>query len=89
MLGGMAKPRVDIASVFAANVRAERARRSWRQQDLADRCDWSVDTISAIERGARRVAVEDLPVLCGAFGISFARLLDGADQVDLQKIGLD
>jgi transcriptional regulator with XRE-family HTH domain len=78
----------DLGKVFASGVRAERGRRKWRQQDLADRCGWNVDTISAIERGVRRVAVEDLPVLCEALGVTLAKLLDGADPEDLRKIGL-
>jgi transcriptional regulator with XRE-family HTH domain len=78
----------DLGDVFANAVRAERSRRGWRQQDLAEKCGWSLDTISAIERGIRRVAVEDLPVICGALGVPLIKLLDGADQDDLRKIGL-
>ena len=78
----------NLGVVFARGVRAERSRRGWRQQDLADACDWNVDIISAIERGVRRVAVEDLPVLCEALGVTLLKLLDGADPADLRKIGL-
>jgi ribosome-binding protein aMBF1 (putative translation factor) len=82
-------PRVtDLGDIFANAVRAERSRRGWRQQDLAEKCGWSLDVISTIERGLRRVAVEDLPVLCGALGVPLIKLLDGADPEDLRKIGL-
>jgi transcriptional regulator with XRE-family HTH domain len=77
-----------LSHVFSANVRAERARRGWRQRDLAERTGWSTDTISDIEGGRRRVGIDDLPILCAAFGVTFARLLDGADDEDLRTIGL-
>jgi transcriptional regulator with XRE-family HTH domain len=78
----------DLGHVLAAAVRAERSRRGWRQADLAQRCGWSLDQISAIERGIRRVTVEDLPVICGALGVPLIKLLDGADPKDLRKLGL-
>ena len=79
---------MDVGSIFANSVRAERSRRGWRQQDLADRCGWSIDTISAIERGARRVDLLDLVRLCRAFDLPLVKMLDGAAPEDLRAIGL-
>ena len=78
----------DLNTVVARNVRAERARHGLRQSDLARLTGWSVDTVSNLETGQRRVGVADLPVLCRAFGITFDRLLVGADPDDLQVLGL-
>jgi len=79
---------MDLGSVISANVRAERARRGWRQKDLADRLGWSTDTLSNLETGQRRVTADDLPLLCAAFEIDLRRLTLGADEEDLRKIGL-
>jgi transcriptional regulator with XRE-family HTH domain len=79
---------MSLGVVAAANVRAERARRKWRQKDLADRLGWSVDTLSNLETGQRRVTLDDLVALCRAFEITLDRLLLGADPADLATIGL-
>ena len=77
-----------FGDVIAANVRAERARRRWGQADLAERLDWSRSTVGDLESGRRKVAADDLPELCGAFGISLAELVHGADQEDLDRLRL-
>jgi len=79
---------MSLGVVAAANVRAERARRKWRQKDLADRLGWSVDTLSNLETGQRRVTLDDLVPLCRAFEIDIQRLLLGAEPADLAAIGL-
>jgi transcriptional regulator with XRE-family HTH domain len=78
----------QLSDFLARGVRAERSRRGWRQSDLAARCGWSVDTISAIERGARRVDVDDALTLCRALGVTLAKLLDGAESDELRILGL-
>lgn len=77
-----------LGDVLASNVRAQRARRRWRQSDLASRTGWSKDTISDIETGRRRVGVEDIPILCRALEVTLPKLLEGADSDDLVAIGL-
>jgi len=79
---------MSLGIVAAANVRAERARRKWRQKDLADRLGWSVDTLSNLETGQRRVTLDDLVPLCTAFEITIHQLLFGADPAELAAIGL-
>jgi transcriptional regulator with XRE-family HTH domain len=78
----------QLSDYLARGVRAERSRRGWRQSDLAARCAWSVDTVSAIERGVRRVDIDDALTLCQALGVSLAKLLDGADTDELRALGL-
>lgn len=78
----------EFAHVIAANVRAERGRRKWRQVDLAERLGWSGQTVSDLENGKRAVFAADLPNLCRAFGVSLAKLADGAAGEDLTALGL-
>jgi transcriptional regulator with XRE-family HTH domain len=79
-------PTLDL--VVARNVRAERARRGWRQLDLAEAMGWSVGMVSDLERGSRRCGIEDVPVICRALGVPLLKLLDGAEQDDLATMGL-
>ena len=78
----------DFARVIAANVRAERARRRWKQSDLARLLGCSGATISELERNKRAVQASELPKLCQAFGVNLAKLADGADPKDLSALGL-
>ena len=78
----------DLGAVVANNVRAERARRKWRQEDLADRLGWSRGSIGHLESGRRRPSVSDLPQLCRVFDIPMADLFIGADPSDLAALGL-
>ena len=77
-----------IGDVIAANVRGERARRRWDQAQLGAMLGWSRGTVSDLESGRRKVTAADLPGLCRAFGISLARLLDGAEDSDIADLRL-
>ena len=80
---------LSAAAFLARNVRAERARRGWRQVDLAARLDgWTADTVSDLETGRRAPLLDDLPRLCRVFNIGLAKLLDGADPADVQALRL-
>lgn len=78
----------DLAVVVARNVRAERARRSWRQVDLAERIGWSIGMVSETEAGKRRIGISDMPLLCRALGVPLVVLFQGADPEDLSALGL-
>ena len=78
----------DLGHVVASNVRAERARRRWRQSDLADALGWDVGTVGHLETGRRDVRAADLPQLCRALGITLDRLLQDADPDDVAALGL-
>jgi transcriptional regulator with XRE-family HTH domain len=75
-----------LGDLVAANVRAERGRHGWRQQQLADRLDTSQSTVSQIEAGRRRLDVDDLLALCQALQVPLARLLVGATDHQLQLL---
>jgi transcriptional regulator with XRE-family HTH domain len=76
----------DLAAIVARNVRAERARRSWRQADLAQRMGWSIGMVSETENGKRRIGISDMPLLCRALEVPLADLVQGADREDLDAL---
>jgi transcriptional regulator with XRE-family HTH domain len=76
----------SFEAVIAKNVCAERARRRWRQQDLADVLDWSVSQVSGLERAKRRILAGELVALCRAFQIGLEELARGADPADLNDL---
>ncbi len=77
-----------LDDVVARNVRAERGRRRWTQAELADRLGWGRSTVGAVETGARRLSISDLPDLCRVFDVPLARLLVGADPADVAVLRL-
>ncbi len=78
----------DLAVIVASNVRAERARRGWRQKDLADRMKWSIGMVSDTESGKRRIGIADMPLLCHGLEVPLRDLLRGASPQDLAALGL-
>lgn len=52
-----------------------RLSREWTLQDLAERVGASVASVSAYERGTRRVSLDDLRAICAAFEIAVSDLL--------------
>ena len=76
----------DLAAIVARNVRAERARKSWRQVDLAERMGWSIGMVSETENGKRRIGISDMPLLCRALEVPLADLVQGADREDLAAL---
>lgn len=78
----------SLGDHIAANVRAERARRRWSQADLAERLMWSRSTVGDLESGRRKVAADDLPALCIAFGVPLADLVRGAEPAEVAALGL-
>lgn len=79
----------ELDAVVADNIRCERARRDWRQVDLAQLLGWRIGAVSRLEIGQRRATVTDLPKLCRALDISMADLLAGAEPSDLEALGLE
>jgi transcriptional regulator with XRE-family HTH domain len=82
-------PKPTLSDVVARNIAAERARRRWKQADLAERLGVAESTVGSYETGGRRVNLDMLPDFCRAFDISLAKLLDGADPGDLAALRID
>lgn len=83
-----ADPVPTLSDAIAANVRAERARRRWRQEDLADKTGLSRSTIGYLESGRVKVTADYIPALCRAFELPLSDLAAGADPEDLRAMGL-
>jgi transcriptional regulator with XRE-family HTH domain len=78
----------ELDALVAANVRAARARRRFRQEDLADEMGWSRQTVSTVEAGTRRVTLADEVALCAALQIDLRELLQGASAEAFQALGI-
>jgi transcriptional regulator with XRE-family HTH domain len=78
----------SLNDVVADNVRGERSKRRWTQKQLGDLINVSDGTISDLESGRRKIGVDDLLKLCGAFDVPLSKLLDGADPADIRRLGL-
>ena len=78
----------SLSDVLARNIAAERSRRRWKQAELAEKLGVAPSTVGNYETGTRRPGIDDLPKLCAAFDITLAKLLDGADEEDLRRLGL-
>lgn len=79
----------ELDELVAANVRAARAYRKLRQEDLADELGWDRAIISRIEAGRRRIQLADAIALCEALDIELRQLLAGVPGPTLRKLGLD
>jgi len=65
----------NIVKVIAENVRRLRVKRSWSQEELADRCDLHRTYIGAIERGERNITVKTLFKIAEALECDALQLL--------------
>jgi transcriptional regulator with XRE-family HTH domain len=88
-LNDVAMPAEQIDSLIAANVRAIRARRQERQEDLAADLGWSRPVVGDLENGRRRVTMADVIALCRALEVDLNELLRGVSEDDLRVLGLD
>jgi len=78
----------ELADIVARNIRTERSKHRWKQEELADLLGWGRSTVSAVEAGTRRVNMEDLPGLCRVLGVPLAQLIEGADPADRAALGV-
>lgn len=77
-----------LGEVIANNLRGERSRRRLRQADVAARLGWPLSSYGDLESGRRRVAMDDIPQLCEALGVTLMELLRGAEAEDLRRMGV-
>jgi transcriptional regulator with XRE-family HTH domain len=67
-------------------IAAERTRRGWRQEDLAEQIGMSRAAVGHIETGRHPIGVDHLPAVCRALDISIGALFVGADPDDLTAL---
>jgi transcriptional regulator with XRE-family HTH domain len=77
-----------LDDLVAGNVRATRALRKMRQEDLADELGWSRPVVGTLENGNRRVTLADAVALCQALQIDLKELLRGAPEDVYSSLGL-
>jgi transcriptional regulator with XRE-family HTH domain len=81
---------VELGAIVAANIRAERARRRWKQAELAARLGvgWDQSKISDVEGGRREVRLGELPGFCRALDVPLLKLLEGTEPHDREALGI-
>jgi transcriptional regulator with XRE-family HTH domain len=83
----------SLSDVAAAAIRAERRRRGWTQEQLAQRLAVDARTVGYLEeldpmKRRQQLTLEDLLAICQAFKVPLSRLLADADPGDLAALGL-
>lgn len=73
----------DLDAVIRARIRGLRLARGWSLDALAARCHLSPSTLSRIETGGRRIAIDQLVPIAHALGSSLDELVDTADEADV------
>jgi len=64
----------DLDGLVRARIRGLRAARGWSLDDLAARCYLSPSTLSRIETGHRRIALDQLAPIARALGTTLDHL---------------
>src|SRR5262245_64564797 len=73
----------DLDALVRQRIRGLRVARGWSLDDLATRCFLSPSTLSRIETGHRRIALDQLTPIARALGTTLDQLVesDGDDDV--------
>lgn len=64
-----------LRQIVADNVRIERTRHRWSQEELAERCQLHRNYVGAIERASINLGVDSLAKLAKALGLAPYQLL--------------
>ena len=67
---------LDLEAVIRARIRGLRLSRGWSLDALATRCGLSASTLSRIETGHRRIAIDQLRPIARALGTSIDQLVE-------------
>lgn len=67
----------NLRPIYAANLRAERARAGMLQADLAARVGLPRATLADVEAGRRSLTLGEAVEVCAALGIGLGHVLDG------------
>lgn len=73
----------DLDSVVRLRIKGLRLARGWSLDALAARCYLSPSTLSRIETGHRRIALDQLVPIARALGTTLDQLIESADDDDV------
>jgi transcriptional regulator with XRE-family HTH domain len=73
----------ELDGLVRKRIRGLRAARGWSLDDLAARCYLSPSTLSRIETGHRRIALDQLAPIARALGTTLDQLVEPADDDDV------
>ncbi|MFW0790542.1 helix-turn-helix domain-containing protein [Gordonia sp. CPCC 205333] len=76
-------PLVDLDVVVRQRIRSLRLARGWSLDTLAARCFLSPSTLSRLETGHRRMALDQLVPIARALGTSIDQLVEPIDDTDV------
>ncbi|GAA2484508.1 transcriptional regulator [Winogradskya humida] len=73
----------DLDGLVRMRIRGLRVARGWSLDELAARCYLSPSTLSRIETGHRRIALDQLTPIARALGTTLDQLVEPADDADV------
>jgi transcriptional regulator with XRE-family HTH domain len=73
----------DLDGLVRKRIRGLRVARGWSLDDLAARCYLSPSTLSRIETGHRRIALDQLAPIARALGTTLDQLVESVDDDDV------
>jgi transcriptional regulator with XRE-family HTH domain len=73
----------DLDALVRQRIRELRTARGWSLDDLATRCYLSPSTLSRIETGHRRIALDQLAPIARALGTTLDQLVESVDDDDV------
>jgi transcriptional regulator with XRE-family HTH domain len=73
----------ELDGLVRKRIRGLRVARGWSLDDLAARCYLSASTLSRIETGHRRIALDQLAPIARALGTTLDQLVESADDDDV------
>jgi transcriptional regulator with XRE-family HTH domain len=74
---------VDLDATIRARIRGLRAARGWSLDALAAKCHMSASTLSRIETGHRRIAIDQLVPIARALGSTLDQLVESVAEDDV------
>jgi transcriptional regulator with XRE-family HTH domain len=79
----MAQDPVDLDTLVRLRIKGLRLARGWSLDALAARCHLSPSSLSRIETGHRRIALDQLTLIARALGTSLDALVESAQDADV------
>jgi transcriptional regulator with XRE-family HTH domain len=73
----------ELDAIVRKRIRGLRVARGWSLDDLASRCYLSPSTLSRIETGHRRIALDQLAPIARALGTTLDQLVESVDDDDV------